>query len=154
MTEAIDTAKGWALLEKATSLPWERIPEQGLDNFANSIYGPAGDFEGLLIARFDQNGSHDDAALAVFAVNALPSLLAVAERQTKLDEAVASIRQWCDAYPLDVFPEPDLKRAHEVLQAAGMTLDAISASNMRHVLNGIRALLPAPESEKDSSDVA
>ena len=51
------------------------------------------------------------------------------------------IRQWCDAYPLDVFPEPDFKKARELLEAGGMTLDAISASNMRHVLKGIRSIL-------------
>ena len=56
------------------------------------------------------------------------------------------IVQWSEAYPLDVFPEPDFKRAHELLRAGGMTLDAISASNMRHVVEGVgkiaRAALP------------
>lgn len=63
--------------------------------------------------------------------------------EAKLDRAeraVQDILNWCDAYPLDVFPEPDFKRAAEVLKAAGMTLDAISASNMRHVVNGVRSL--------------
>jgi NAD(P)H-flavin reductase len=44
---------------------------------------------------------------------------------------------WENAYPLSCFPEPDLKRAAEVLKANGMTLDAISASNMRHVVSCI-----------------
>jgi hypothetical protein len=42
---------------------------------------------------------------------------------------------WEQAYPLAMFPEPDLKRAAAVLKDAGMTLDAISASNMRHVVS-------------------
>ena len=55
------------------------------------------------------------------------------------------IRQWCEAYPLAVFPEPDLKKAQRVLSRHGMSLDAISASNMRHVLNGIRKIIEEVE---------
>lgn len=51
------------------------------------------------------------------------------------------IAQWIDAYPLDCFPEPDFTKAHELLQAGGMNLDAISASNMRHVLDGVTKIL-------------
>lgn len=54
-----------------------------------------------------------------------------------LGDGLRCIVQWSEAYPLDVFPEPDLKKAHAVLVAAGMTLDAISASNMRHVVEGV-----------------
>lgn len=57
-----------------------------------------------------------------------------------LREQLARIRQWCDAYPLDIFPEPDLKRARTLLEAGGMTLDSVSASVARHVLKGIRKL--------------
>ena len=72
------------------------------------------------------------------------------EREEELADALARIKQWCDAYPLDIFPEPDFKRAAEVLKANGITLDAISASNMRHALRGVAtiaeaALLPATE---------
>ncbi len=64
-------------------------------------------------------------------------------------EALERIVQWSDAYPLEIFPEPDFKRAAELLQAGGMTLDAISASNMRHVVVGVgkiarEALLSRP----------
>lgn len=59
------------------------------------------------------------------------------EREERLADALHRIEQWCSAYPLDIFPEPDLKRAREVLEAAGMTLDGVSASAARHVLNGI-----------------
>lgn len=55
-------------------------------------------------------------------------------------DALEKIEAWADAYPLEVFPEPDFARAHELLTAGGMTLDAISASNMRHVVNGVRGL--------------
>ena len=54
---------------------------------------------------------------------------------------ITTLHEWAQAYPLTVFPEPDLVRAHEVLQAAGMTLDAISAGAMRHVIGQTRKLV-------------
>ncbi len=54
-----------------------------------------------------------------------------------LAEALERIKQWSEAYPLSVFPEPDFKRAHALLQAGGMTLDAISAANMRYCVKGV-----------------
>ena len=57
------------------------------------------------------------------------------------DDKLAKIRAWIDAYPLEVFPEPDFKKAARVLKAYGMTLDAISASNMRHVLQGVKQII-------------
>ena len=65
----------------------------------------------------------------------------LADKSTQMEKALHKIAVWQKAYPLDVFPEPDMKRAHEVLSAAGMTLDAISASNMRHVLKGIEEIV-------------
>ncbi len=53
------------------------------------------------------------------------------------EDALHRIEAWSRAYPLSVFPEPDFKKAHDLLQAGGMTLDAISASNMRHVVEGV-----------------
>ena len=52
-------------------------------------------------------------------------------------EIVHKIRQWCAAYPIDIFPEPDFKLARKGLESVGITMDAVSASNMRHVLNGV-----------------
>ena len=59
------------------------------------------------------------------------------EQMQAVVEAMRRIVQWSEAYPLDVFPEPDFKKAHKLLKAGGMTLDAISASNMRHVVEGV-----------------
>ena len=55
----------------------------------------------------------------------------------RYEEALRRIAQWADAYPLDVFPEPDWKRAGDLLRAGGISLDSISASNMRHVVEGV-----------------
>jgi hypothetical protein len=55
----------------------------------------------------------------------------------QLQAALAEIERWSHAYPLEVFPEPDLKRAADLLRAGGITLDAVSASAMRHVIEGV-----------------
>lgn len=76
------------------------------------------------------------------------------EVETFLDE----LSGWEQAYPLRAFPEPDLKKAAEVLKAAGMTLDSISASNMRHVVSCIapkaRAAIAALTVSTTNSDDA
>ena len=55
-------------------------------------------------------------------------------------EALLRIVQWADAYPEDVFPavtKDEWKQANVVLDAAGLSLTRISASNMRHVVEGV-----------------
>lgn len=69
-------------------------------------------------------------------------LVAAAERE-HYDDLFANIKNWCEAYPISVFPEPDFKKAHEVLKANGMTLDAISASNMKHVITQVQNMIDA-----------
>ncbi len=54
-----------------------------------------------------------------------------------LTEAHEHIVKWSDAYPLGTWPEPDLKKARALLKAGGVSLDAISASAMRRVVEGI-----------------
>lgn len=73
-------------------------------------------------------------------------------RIAELKEAMVELETWAKAYPIEIFPEPDMKKAHEILKANGMTLDAISASNMRHVINNVagiaRRALAVPEEKK------
>jgi hypothetical protein len=54
-----------------------------------------------------------------------------------LGDFKAWVEGWAEAYPLDVFPEPDWKRSAEVLKEAGLSLDRISAHNMRHVITRV-----------------
>jgi len=56
-------------------------------------------------------------------------------------DAIEKVLSWAAAYPISVFPEPDLKKAHELLKAGGMTLDAVSARAMRHVLKGVLGIM-------------
>jgi hypothetical protein len=64
-----------------------------------------------------------------------------AKERDRYDEVINKLRDWIDAYPLSVFPEPDFKKAARVLKDNGITLDAISASNMRHVLAGVNKII-------------
>lgn len=50
------------------------------------------------------------------------------------------LSQWARAYPEAVFPEPDLSAARAALEAAGMTLDSVSAAGMRHVATKLAEL--------------
>jgi hypothetical protein len=67
-----------------------------------------------------------------------PELRAENER---LREALERVRQWTEAYPLDIFPEPDWRKAKQLLEAGGMTLDSISAGAMRRVVDGLGKII-------------
>jgi hypothetical protein len=58
------------------------------------------------------------------------------DRIEQLEAALYRIKQWADAYPLEVFPEPDMDLAATALKTFNITLDAVSASAMRHVIEG------------------
>lgn len=75
-------------------------------------------------------------------------------KNERLKKALERIQTWARAYPLDIFQKPDLKKAAEVLKAAGMTLDAISADSMRHVLDGVKDIvMQALSEDKDDGSV-
>lgn len=59
-------------------------------------------------------------------------------------DVLERLQQWADAYPVEVFPEvlrQDWQRANEVLAQAGLSMTRMSASNMRHVISGVRKLV-------------
>jgi hypothetical protein len=74
--------------------------------------------------------------------------LVAAKEREHYDDLFAHIQGWCEAYPIAAFPEPDFKKAHEVLKANGMTLDAISASNMKHVITQVQKMIDAAIRER------
>lgn len=67
----------------------------------------------------------------------LKQLQETEERAERMEAALEAISAWGDAYPLIVFPEPDFKKVRELLEAGGITLGCVSASNMRHVVEGV-----------------
>ncbi len=62
-------------------------------------------------------------------------------RMQEIEAKHHQILHWIEAYPLKVFPEPDFAKVAKVLKDNNMTLDAVSASNMRHVLDGIKRII-------------
>jgi len=65
-------------------------------------------------------------------------LQAKVERQ---ETALERLRQWAKAYPVRAFPEPDFIVARKVLAEYEISLDAVSASNMRHVIRQVSEIL-------------
>lgn len=63
------------------------------------------------------------------------------EENERLRAAFMEVYNWTKAYPLSTFPAPDLAKAAAVLAEHGMTLDAISAHAMRHVLDRVGEIL-------------
>ena len=59
------------------------------------------------------------------------------ERIEVLETALNRIYNWSIAYPLDIFPEPDMKKAREVLRSAGIMIDSITGEVARHIVTGI-----------------
>ena len=68
-------------------------------------------------------------------------------RCEELSDKLEQISRWCRAYPLDIFPEPDLKKAAQVLKDNGITLASVSAYAMRHVLLGIQDIIGTEQEE-------
>lgn len=56
-------------------------------------------------------------------------------------DVLDKIEHWSRAYPRDVFPEPDMAQVREALAARGITIDSVSASNMRHVIEQVQLML-------------
>ena len=59
------------------------------------------------------------------------------------EDALQQIDNWSQAYPLDVFPEPDFALVNKALIAAGISLSCVSAANMRHVIIGVEKITKA-----------
>lgn len=76
------------------------------------------------------------------------------DRIAELEQALHQIDSWSRAYPLRVFPEPDLKKVRDLLEAGGITLDSVSASCMRHCVEGVgkiaRGALAIPTGAPDA----
>jgi hypothetical protein len=61
------------------------------------------------------------------------------EQVAALEAQLTRIKEWCNAYPLEQFPEPDMQRF--LIALGPQLLSELSAHNYRHVLNGIKAII-------------
>lgn len=87
----------------------------------------------------DKMASGDEVCREIMKVLDSPELdeSRAVEPRGEPDEFQRFLDNWAEAYPLDVFPSPDFKRVNEVLTAAGLSLDCVSAANMRHVIRRV-----------------
>lgn len=68
----------------------------------------------------------------------------------KLREAIGLLQNWVKAYPLDMFPEPDLKLARKLLTDGGVSYDALNVYSMRHVINGVGRIIDEALNEMET----
>jgi len=59
----------------------------------------------------------------------------------RLREALHLLDNWVKAYPLEMFPEPDLTLARKLLEDGGVSYDALNVYSMRHVINGVEKII-------------
>lgn len=118
-----------AALEAAIkSCSWEDISHLEPEDGKNAI---------MTFDKPEHAIAYSKAARAHLAALTEPAPVTDAEAQDILDQ----VETWSKAYPLDVFPEPDFEKARELLAAGGITLGAVSASNMRHVITKVWEML-------------
>lgn len=138
------------LIAGHTPGPWKAVKGiSATDPMRCGVAAVRGETE-YLVATIENGAPGDwcsteeaNAHLIASAPDMAATIATLTQENERYEDAMHKIRSWADAYPLTVFPEPDFKKADQVLTAAGMTLDAISASNMRHVINGVRKILDA-----------
>ena len=73
------------------------------------------------------------------------SICELIERVSKAEQENVALRaklqqisDWCEAYPLDVFTEPDMVEVRKLL--GDTLLTQLSAHNFRHVIDGIKQI--------------
>lgn len=90
-------------------------------------------------------GRDEDSAIAAWNHRVVPpSSLALVNEMA--EAYLTLIREMAQAYPLEVFPELSANEwslAKDALAGAGISLDRVSASNMRHMIARVNTILHA-----------
>ena len=100
--------------------------------------------EGLRFVKCAKDPQEDDGCVDGVSLSTWqkrPIEDALRAENEKLKEALKLLRNWTKAYPLDMFPEPDLKLARKLLTDGGVSYDALNAYSMRHVINGVARII-------------
>ena len=79
-------------------------------------------------------------AVPLWVIRRMLETAEAAERE-KYYELLEEIKVWREAYPLSIFPVPDWEKVLDALTMNGLTLDAISAANLRHAANRFYEML-------------
>ena len=97
--------------------------------------------DALVMPEYSQGVCQDGAAILKNGVQ-----LTMEEILTELrdnQEKIHQIKLLSDAYPESVFGEPNWKEVRHWLSLGGISVDSVSASNMRVVANNIKEILEA-----------
>ena len=62
------------------------------------------------------------------------------ENADNLRDALHKIKQWADAYPIDIFSDVDLDAARAALKAVNIDIGNLHAKLARHIVSGIGAI--------------
>lgn len=95
----------------------------------------------LLSGQFkveQREGEDYSAALLRTALEECKRKIELEDKVLALSERLDRIQRWCEAYPVDVFPEPNMEEVRRLL-GDGL-LSRLSARISRHVLNGIQKI--------------
>jgi hypothetical protein len=87
----------------------------------------------------------NDEVRQTFADGPDPLCAEAATRIEKLQAALLEIATWAEAYPVEIFPEPDLEGVKQVLIANDMMreMDRMHSSWARHLVSGIGGIARA-----------
>lgn len=69
--------------------------------------------------------------------SAVEALDKTRERLHDAEEVIAKVDNWARAYPLDVFPEPDIARCAELLNTGGQSIERLAAYARRGAIEWI-----------------
>lgn len=146
VAEEVALSSWRAIKDKRRTQPWRVEADDDTSMICEVSQAIRGDFPEIeanakFIATFDPQ----------MALRLLALLAAQEAEIERKDEALRQIEQWANAYPLSAFPEPDWAKSRAALKAEGQTIDAISASAMRHVLDGVLRIIHAALSKGSSS---
>lgn len=77
--------------------------------------------------------------LIIYLTNAIQREADLEVELATAEDKLHKISQWCRAYPLGIFTEPDWNVVREKLGATLLT--QVSGSNMRHIVNSISEII-------------
>lgn len=125
----------------------EMVPQPFAVSFYHEVLGLVGELSYDNEGQLDFTGNVTESA-KVFFEQVCKVNNHELDQVDRLEDAFHQVKAWCNAYPLEVFPEPNWGEARELLGESLLT--RLSASNMRHVVSTIERIIN--ECEKVSTE--
>jgi len=134
-------------LKKGTFASRMQAKELALDNFRNVL------FEAIELSQPKEKpkrtiADHYPAGGSPEPCSFCEKFGEIEEKKDKYEATLEKIQQWAKAYPLESFPEPDFKVVAKILKNNNLSLDEVSASNMRYVITQVLSIVDEALKEK------